>query len=236
MSRLLIIEDDPDIAHSLRFCLEREGGFEVEVAADGESGLDALRREPPEMLILDLNLPSLDGVDVCEAVRRDPSTARVPIIMLTARVSEREMIQGLNQGADDYMTKPFSLKELLARVRAVLRRTGGVEEPARDPILRTEHLELDEIRRLVAVQGDPITLTRKEFDLLADLMRQRGRVLSRERLLERVWSYEHPGATRTVDVHVRQLRKKLGDNPDDPRIIKTQRGFGYQFLPKVSRA
>lgn len=225
MQSLLIIEDDADIAHSLRFFLEHEGGFQVEVAADGEQGLAAATGTPPDLILLDLNLPGVDGVEVCRLLRARPETSAVPIIMVTARAAERETIAGLDVGADDYVTKPFSLKEVLARVRAVLRRTG--HEAGGDRLLRAEHLEVSEAGRRVLVDGKEIALTRKEFDLLATLLRQRGRVLTREKLLDRVWGYDHPGSTRTVDVHVRQLRKKLGSPAADG--IETVVGVGYRF-------
>ena len=226
MQRLVIIEDDEDIAHSIQYFLEREGGFAVDVIPDGERGLEHVRQSSPDLLILDLNLPGVDGVEICRALRGGRETARLPIIMLTARVAEREKLFGLDVGADDYITKPFSLKELLARVRAVLRRSVGQGAPP-PRIYRTEHLTLDETSREVTVLGKRVVLTRKEFDLLATLLRQRGRVFTREMLLERVWGYDHPGATRTVDVHVRQLRKKLGEPAADD--IETVVGIGYRL-------
>jgi DNA-binding response OmpR family regulator len=225
MDRVLIIEDDQDICLSLRYALEREKDFSVSVAHDGESGLQEAARHAPDLVLLDLNLPGMDGMDVCEQLRRSAGTATVPIIMLTARVEEADKLSGLALGADDYITKPFSVKEVVARVRAVLRR-------ARTPLEGTQvlvrgDLELDESRRRVTVEGREVSLTRKEFDLLADLMRRPGRVSSREQLLERVWGYEHPGMTRTVDVHVRQLRKKLGERV--AALIETVVGVGYRF-------
>jgi len=225
MKRILIIEDDADIALSVKYPLERDGAFSVRVTADGRDGLDLARREPPDLILLDLNLPGLDGTEVCRALRRDPATARVPIIMLTARVHEQERVAGLDLGADDYVTKPFSLRELLARVRAVLRRAEGPADAPR--LLEHGRVRVDEARRTVTVDGREVALTRKEFDLLADLMRRPGLVVTREQLLERVWGYEHPGATRTVDVHVRQLRKKLGAEAAD--AIETVVGVGYRF-------
>ncbi len=224
--RVLIVEDDPDIALSLRYCLEREGGFRVTIAADGERGLREARHDPPQLVLLDLALPGLDGMEVCRALRTTPETANVPIIMLTARVEERNKIAGLERGADDYVTKPFSLRELLARVRALLRRSqGGNDDPPR-PLVNGP-VSLDEARRRVHVADSEITLTRKEFDLLAELLRRPGLVLTREQLLERVWGYDHPGETRTVDVHIRQLRKKLGDPAAE--AIETVVGVGYRL-------
>lgn len=225
MHRILIIEDDPDIALSIKYSMERERGFAVTVAADGEAGLAKAIRRLPDLILLDLNLPGLDGTEVCSQLRQDPTLSSVPIVMLTARVEERDKINGLDLGADDYITKPFSVKELIARVRAVLRRTG--RDPAATPELAQGPVALDEGRRQVTVDGEEVKLTRKEFDLLADLMRRPGLVLTREQLLERVWDYDHPGATRTVDVHIRQLRKKLGS--DAGAYIETVVGVGYRF-------
>jgi DNA-binding response OmpR family regulator len=225
MTRVLIIEDDPDIALSIRQYLQRQGGFTVSVAESGERGLIAAREVRPDLVLLDLMLPGIDGLKVCAALREDPETAEVPVIMLTARVEERDRVEGLDLGADDYITKPFSLRELAARVRAVLRRSPAPTEPA--GVLRSGPLELDEARRSVTIDGRELSLTRKEFDLLAELLRRRGLVLSREKLLERVWGYEYPGETRTVDVHVRQLRKKLGSETADR--IETVVGVGYRW-------
>jgi DNA-binding response OmpR family regulator len=226
MNRILVIEDEPDIALSLKYNIEKEGGFTVEVAADGDEGLRAARQRPPNLVLLDLSLPTMDGAEVCRCLRADKSTTGIPIIMLTARVEESDKIKGLELGADDYVTKPFSIKEVIARVRAVLRRVqpAAAEEVE---VLRAGVLEIDLAARQVRVTGREIALTRKEFDLLTDLLRHRGRVLSRERLLERVWGYDNPGETRTVDVHIRQLRKKLGE--DASAYVETVVGVGYRF-------
>jgi two-component system alkaline phosphatase synthesis response regulator PhoP len=225
MNRILIIEDDPDIALSIKYHMEKQGGFNVVVAENGEQGLEAALRDIPDLVLLDLNLPGIDGMEVCRALRERIETGSVPIIMLTARVDEQDTITGLNSGADDYITKPFSVKEVVARVRAVLRRVDTpTEEPQR---LAAGSILLDEARRTVHVDEQEISLTRKEFDLLAELMRRRGLVLSREKLLERVWGYRHPGETRTVDVHVRQLRKKLGT--EAAKLIETVVGVGYRL-------
>jgi DNA-binding response OmpR family regulator len=225
MNRILIIEDDRDISLLIKHSLEKEGGFSGVVAADGEVGLREARRQPPDLVILDLNLPGLDGLDVCRQLRAQSATRLIPIIMLTARIDESDKVSGLELGADDYVTKPFSIKELIARVHSVLRRTQ--QAPAEPRVLAAGVIELDEARRRVKVAGREVTLTRKEFDLLADLMRHRDRVLSRAQLLERVWGYDHPGTTRTVDVHVRQLRKKLGPPADE--YIDTVVGVGYRL-------
>lgn len=225
MGRILLIEDDRDIAASVKFSLEKETRFTVKVAYDGPTGLREASTLLPDLILLDLNLPGLNGLDVCRRIRSDRSIASTPIIMLTARVEEADKVSGLELGADDYITKPFSLKELVARVRALLRRTAPHGEGT--PVLVSEHIEIDEERRRVLAQGREIDLTRKEFDLLATLMREHGRVMTRNRLLERVWGYDHPGETRTVDVHVRQLRKKLGQPAADG--IETVVGVGYRF-------
>ncbi|HEX5043411.1 MAG TPA: response regulator transcription factor [Candidatus Polarisedimenticolaceae bacterium] len=223
MKRILVVEDEADIALSLRYNLEREGGYAVTVAADGERALREAEKSPPDAVLLDLNLPGMDGLEVCRQLRRRAATARVPILMVTARVGEGERVTGLDEGADDYVTKPFSIKEVLARLRAVLRRTSGDD----GEVLEDAGLRLDLASREVHVEGAPVVLTRKEFDLLADLLRHRGRVLTRERLLERVWGYDYPGETRTVDVHVRRLRQKLGA-PVEARI-ETVVGVGYRY-------
>jgi DNA-binding response OmpR family regulator len=225
MKRILLVEDDPDIALSLRNKLEREGGYAVEVVADGPTALARASAEPPELVLLDVNLPGIDGFEVCRRLRQVPETAAVPVIMLTARIGEDDRVRGLDLGADDYITKPFSPKEALARVRAVLRRSERAV--AEGETLADEPLHVDLASRQVRVLGREVSLTRKEFDLLVELVRQRGRVLTRERLLETVWGYDFPGETRTVDVHVRRLRQKLG-GPVDARL-ETVVGVGYRW-------
>lgn len=225
MKRILVIEDDADIAHSLRYNLEKDGSFEVSVAGDGVSGLREALARPPDLVLLDLGLPGIDGLEICRQLRTARATSSVPVVMVTARADEANRIAGLDQGADDYITKPFSVREVVARVRAVLRRT---ERPGGDgEILSDQPLEIDLAGRTVRVSGREIVLTRKEFDLLTDLLRHRGRVLTRERLLERVWGYDYPGETRTVDVHVRRLRQKLG--PETQERIETVVGVGYRY-------
>jgi DNA-binding response OmpR family regulator len=225
MKRILLIEDDADIALSLKYNLEKEGAFEVVDVRDGETGLRSALESPPDLVLLDLNLPGMDGLEVCRRIRRAKATASVPIIMLTARADEGQRVAGLDLGGDDYVTKPFSVKEVLARVRAVLRRydRSGFE----DETFSDGPLAVDFAARRVRVAGAEVALTRKEFDLLSDLVRNRGRVLTRDRLLERVWGYVNPGETRTVDVHVRRLREKLGEAVE-PRI-ETVVGVGYRY-------
>ncbi len=225
MKRILLVEDDADIAQILKRNLEREAGFAVAVEPDGRSALRAALREPPDVVLLDLNLPGMDGLEVCRRLRETPETCRVPILMLTARVEEADRVRGLDLGADDYITKPFSTREVAARVRAVLRRSGRAEEEVE--ALEDPPLRVDLVGRRVIAAGEEVSLTRLEFDLLAHLVRNRGRVLTRDRLLEAVWGYSYPGETRTVDVHVRRIRQKLG--PDVGERIETVVGVGYRY-------
>jgi DNA-binding response OmpR family regulator len=225
MTRILIVEDDTDIALSLRLKLERDGGYEVATTTDGTAGMREALDRPPDLVLLDVNLPGMDGFEICRRLRKEPATSAVPIIMLTARIDETDRVAGLEFGADDYITKPFSPKEALARVRAVLRRSARHDDEAES--LADAPLRIDVPARSARVDDRDLGLTRKEFDLLAELLRQRGRVLTRERLLETVWGYDYPGETRTVDVHVRRLRQKLG-TPVDERI-ETVVGVGYRY-------
>lgn len=225
MKPILVIEDDPDIAFSIKYNLEKNGPYSVVTAGNGETGLTLAREILPGLVILDLNLPGMDGLEVCRQLRRVESTAATPIIMVTARADEAQRIQGLDTGADDYVVKPFSIRELLARVRAVLRRSAGTDDGSGR--LEVDGLIVDLDGRRALAHGEEVVLTRKEFDLLASLIRNRGRVLTRDRLLEQVWGYDYPGETRTVDVHVRRLRQKLGDPFKD--AIETVVGVGYRF-------
>ncbi len=247
--KILVVEDERPITELIRFNLEKEG-FLVAVAYDGFEALEIRRRENPALVLLDIMLPSLDGWEVCKAIRRE---SRVPIIMLTARGEEIDKVLGLELGADDYVTKPFSPRELIARVKAVLRRArderapdeaapgwGATPEPAAGGLsgsLRHDSvgqitigsLLLDWERHEVLVNGVRVDLTLKEFELLSMLVRNRGRVLTRDLLLESVWGYEYTGDTRTVDVHIRRLRQKLGDDREDAGYIETVRGVGYRL-------
>jgi DNA-binding response OmpR family regulator len=220
---LLIVEDDPDIAEGLRYNLEREG-FATVVADTGEKGLAAAfdKNGPPALILLDLMLPGMSGVELCR-LRQEPSTRRTPVIILTARGSESERVAGLELGADDYVTKPFSVRELMARVRAVLRRS----EEAATSLYEDDRLQvhMDDMR--VACGGAEVRLTRKEFALLAALVRKPGRVATRSQLLDDVWGREYYGDTRTLDVHIRRLRSKLGQCGD---CIETVVGVGYRFV------
>jgi DNA-binding response OmpR family regulator len=226
MKRILLIEDDPDIALSIKYNLEKEGSFQVTVVRDGETGLRHLMDRAPDLLLLDLNLPGMDGLDICRRLRSERHTAALPIIMLTARVDETDKVSGLELGADDYITKPFSVKEVVARVRAVLRRAERPAEEGEGTLTRGS-ITVDRGARRVTASGREVHLTRKEFDLLVALMDSRDRVLTRSHLLDRVWGYDHPGETRTVDVHVRKLRQKLGEGAQDH--IETVVGVGYRF-------
>lgn len=224
--RVLVVEDETDIANLIKHTLERGGDIEVEVAGSGDAALKATSEAPPDLIVLDLNLPVLSGLEVCRILRQRPATASVPIIMLTARTSEGDRITGLDSGADDYVTKPFSVRELAARVRAALRR-GRVDSASLAATYRGEHLVADFDAVSVEVDGAPIKLTRREFELLRYLVDNRNRVLSRDRLLERVWGYDHAIETRSVDVHVGRLRAKLGAAG---RQIETVVGLGYRFV------
>ena len=222
--RVLIVEDEPDICDLLAFHLEREG-YHVTRSRTGADALRQVRARPPDLILLDLMLPELGGLDVCRRLRQDPRTASVPIVMLTARGEEVDRILGLELGADDYIVKPFSPKEVVARVRAVLRRAGARDGAA--PVV-SGRLVIDPDRHTVQVDAAAIELTPKEFDLLRALAEARGRVLSREFLLDRVWGYASAGEieSRTVDVHVRRLRMKLGD---EGQRITTVKGVGYRL-------
>jgi two-component system alkaline phosphatase synthesis response regulator PhoP len=227
-TRVLVVEDENDIAGLIKHTLERGGEIQVAIVGSGDAALKAVGDDAPDLIILDLNLPVLNGLEVCRILRARPNTARVPIIMLTARTSESDRVIGLDVGADDYVTKPFSLRELAARVRAVLRRRSGVTEETTAPaIYRGMHLVADFDAVSVAVDGESVRLTRREFELLRYLVENRNRVLSRDRLLERVWGYDRLIETRSVDVHVGRLRGKLRAAG---RQIETVVGLGYRFV------
>jgi len=226
--RVLVVEDEPDIAELVKQTLERRGDIDVDIAMTGEAALKTAAECPPDAVILDLNLPVLDGLEVCRLLRARPASATVPIIMLTARTSETDRIIGLDIGADDYVAKPFSPRELAARVRAALRRVRP-GDAARDAteVYRGVHLVADFSAVAVSVDGMAIRLTRREFELLRFLVQNRNRVLSRDRLLERVWGYGHSVETRSVDVHIGRLRGKLGAAAHQ---IETLVGLGYRFV------
>jgi len=236
--KILIVEDEPTLLETLEYNLTRQG-YEVHTAADGLTALEVARRERPDVIVLDVMLPGIDGFEVCRILRREMS---VPILMLTARVDEVDKVVGLEVGADDYLTKPFSMRELLARVKALLRKVRlireelAAEEASKPGTVRVDadawasgDLIIDPARREVLCQGVPLRLKPKEYDLLVFLARNRGIVLSRDLILERVWGWDYAGGTRTVDVHVRWLREKIEPDPAHPTRIITVRGVGYRF-------
>ncbi|MCA1564277.1 MAG: response regulator transcription factor [Acidobacteria bacterium] len=221
---ILIIEDDPDIAEGLRYNLEREG-LEAIITPTGEQGLTAAldARRAPALIILDLMLPGMSGTELCRRLRREPATRRTPIMMVTARADEADRVAGLDLGADDYITKPFSVKEVMARVRAILRRADEQRAPGYDD----ERLTIDFADMRVTCDGAPVKLTRKEFALLEMLSKTGNRVATRQHILDNVWGYEYYGDTRTLDVHIRRLRQKLGLCGN---CIETVVGVGYRFV------
>jgi two-component system alkaline phosphatase synthesis response regulator PhoP len=223
--RVLIVEDEPDIAGLIKHTLERGGDAEADIASSGDAALKAVTARAPDLIILDLNLPVVGGLEVCRVLRARADLPHVPIIMLTARTSEDDRVSGLEQGADDYVTKPFSLRELTARVRAVLRR-GPSAEPCQGRY-QGERLMADFEAVAIAVDGTAVRLTRREFELLQFLVQNKNRVVSRDRLLERVWGYDRLVETRSVDVHVGRLRNKLRTAG---RQIETVVGLGYRFV------
>lgn len=224
--RILVVEDEQDIAGLIKHTLERSGDGSVEIVGRGDEAIRSISGRQPDLVILDLNIPVVSGEEVCRMLRQRPETKQLPIIMLTARTSEAERVAGLDLGADDYVTKPFSLRELGARVRAVLRRRNGAIAEARAATYKGKHLEADFDAVAISVDGASVRLTRREFELLRFLVENRNRVLSRDRLLERVWGYDRFIETRSVDVHVGRLRAKLGAAGEQ---IETVIGLGYRF-------
>ena len=226
MPRVLVVDDDPNLGEVVSRYLAKEG-FTVELAADGRAGLERALVWLPDLVVLDLMLPGLDGIEVFRRLRR---VAPIPVVMLTARGREEDRVAGLELGADDYVAKPFSPRELTARVKAVLRRAGGGVDHAAGPTLVVGELEVDLVAHEARRAGQPLVLTVKEFDLLAYVMRHAGRAFRREELLQAVWGYS-VGDTATVTVHVRRLREKIEDDPSAPRHLCTVRGIGYRFEP-----
>ncbi len=226
--KVLVVEDNAALGHALTVALRREA-YQPLLAKDGQEGLDMARRESPDLVVLDVMLPKIDGFEVCRRLRR---SSTVPILMLTAKVDEVDKIVGLELGADDYLTKPFSMRELMARVRAMLRRSEMLAaRPSADSAERLSAgpLAIDVHGHEATLAGQPVGLTPKEFDLLVFLMQREGQVFSREQLLEKVWGYDYAGGSRTVDVHVRWLREKIEQDPSDPEHLLTVRGIGYKF-------
>ena len=238
--KILVVDDEAVLVETIAYNLE-QAGYQVIIAADGASALEAAKRENPDVIILDIMLPEVDGLEVCRQLRKETSTSTTPIMMLTARGDEIDKVVGLEVGADDYVTKPFGRRELLARVRALLRRAdyqpvneSGDQDDSRDVIRPQRELVAGPIRidlagRRVNCRGNDLELQPKQFDLLTYLVRNRGTVLTRDQLLHNVWGYDYAGDTRTVDVHVRWLREKLEEDPANPRLIQTVRGVGYCF-------
>jgi len=231
MNKILIVDDDKNIRDVLRYNLVRES-YSVATAEDGIKALELARLDKPDLIILDLMLPGIDGFEICRVLRKEMS---VPILMLTAKAEETDKVVGLELGADDYMTKPFSVRELLARIRAFLRRTQLlnlptfiVEKPV-PPVLRAGNIEVDVQGHRVFRNGLPVPLSPKEFELLSFLAQHRGQVFNRVHLIERIWGNNYTGTDRTVDAHIRALRKKIEDNPEKPEHLITVHGFGYKF-------
>jgi DNA-binding response OmpR family regulator len=224
MKQILVVDDEPTLVATLRYNLEREG-YQVTTASDGESALAAARENRPDLIVLDLMLPGLDGLDVCRILRREMT---MPILMLTAKTEEVDKVVGLELGADDYVTKPFSMRELLARVRALLRRAGA-PPPAETEVLTAGDLQVDLRRREATRHGEALALKPKEYELLVFFLQNQGRAFTRDELLNQVWGYDFAGDTRTVDVHVRWLRQKIEDDPARPTRLVTIRRVGYRF-------
>jgi DNA-binding response OmpR family regulator len=233
VEKILIVEDEATLQETLAYNLKRQG-YEVEVAGDGPSALEVARRIKPDLILLDIMLPGMDGFEVCRMIRQEMTT---PVLMLTARDDEIDRVVGLEVGADDYLTKPFSMRELMARVKALLRRVRILREefgstqaaPDTSGLLTFDSLVIDTNRREVRKENTPIALKPKEYELLLFLAKHRGQVLSREFVLERVWGWDYIGDSRTVDVHVRWLREKIETDPAAPQRIITVRGAGYRF-------
>ena len=226
MKRILLIEDDRDIVELVRYNLDREG-FQVTSATDGSSGLAQVRKSAPDVLLLDLMLPKLSGLEICKEIRRDQSLNRLPILMLTARGEEADRVIGLEMGADDYVTKPFSPRELVARVRALLRRAEPPQETPKP--IQARELVIDPSSYRVTRAGKPVTLSTLEFRLLYYLAARPDRVFTRDQLLDAVWGTERFVTPRSVDVYVRRLREKIESDPEHPTLLRTVRGAGYRF-------
>ena len=227
--KILIVDDEEHIIELLRFNL-LNAGYEIFTANNGIDAVKIAKAEKPSLLLLDLMLPGIDGFDVCKEIKRDNEMKKTSIIMLTAKGEELDKILGLELGADDYITKPFSVRELLARVKAVLRRTNSFSETEED-FYDSQNLKVEFERHEVFVNGEKVDLTLKEFELLQILIKNKGKILTRETLLDKIWGYEYIGETRTVDVHIRYLRKKIEEDDKNPRFIETIRGVGYRFNP-----
>lgn len=223
MTKILLIEDEDSIRESVAFLLEKEG-FIVVQENDGLRGVETFEKENSDLILLDLMLPGLDGLEVCKRIRK---SSNVPIIMLTAKDTELDKVLGLELGADDYITKPFSSRELTARVKAILRRVKESFEA--NDVVETKTVVVDPLKHKVFVRGEEIKLPLKEFDLLLYLSQNPGRVLTREQIIDRIWGHDYFGDTKTLDVHIKRIRSKIEKNPNNPEIIQTIRGLGYKF-------
>jgi two-component system, OmpR family, response regulator RegX3 len=225
-AKILLVEDESSLAESVRYSLEREG-FAVIVAPDGRRAIERFRAEKPDLVILDLMLPEMSGIDVCRMIREEST---VPIVVVTAKDSEADKVAGLELGADDYVTKPFSVRELVSRVRAHLRRASMGSAPPVEEVLEGGPVEMDVGRHEVRVKGEPTAFPPKEFELLEAFLRRKGRLLTREFLIEEVWGHDYFGDTKTLDVHVKRLRQKIEADPHEPELLQTVRGLGYKFI------
>jgi len=225
MPKILVVEDEPSIIDALEYGLSSEG-FDVVSATDGETSLRIFDRDRPDLVLLDLMLPGVSGTEVCRRLR---AASNVPIIMVTAKDTEIDKVVGLELGADDYLTKPFSMRELAARVRAVLRRGGAGDTVEAEPPLEVRGVRIDSERYEVFVRGEPVELPPKEFALLELLLRNAGRVLTRDILIDRIWGADYVGDTKTLDVHVKRLRGRIEEDPHRPQLLVTVRGIGYKF-------
>ncbi len=236
MARILVVDDDPQIVRLVRSYLEQEG-FSVLTAGDGNTALHLLRTERPDLVVLDLMLPQLDGLEMTRIVRSDPTIAATPILMLTARVDEIDRIVGLEMGADDYVTKPFNPREITARVKAILRRAHSADAPPlAEPPITLHTIMLDPTAHVVTRAGKPLTLTRSEFDVLHLLMRAPGRAFTRGQILADALGEESESLERTVDSHIKNLRRKVEEEPRRPRLIETVFGVGYRFAPEAAQS
>ena len=225
MSRILVVEDEQTFSDALSFMLRKEG-FDVAVADDGQVAVETFERDGADLVLLDIMLPGMSGTEVCRRIR---TTSQVPIIMVTAKDSEIDKVVGLELGADDYVTKPFSSRELVARIRAVMRRRTAEPGSKSDATLTAGNIEMDVERHVVTVDGETVKLPLKEFELLEVLMRNAGRVLTRGQLIDRVWGSDYVGDTKTLDVHVKRLRSKIEPEPAEPTVLVTVRGLGYKL-------
>ena len=226
--RILLVDDEPLILKGLKYSLEQDG-YQTDSAMDGEEALEKFFSGEYDLILLDVMLPGLDGIEVCQRVRE---RSNVPIIMLTAKGEDMDKILGLEYGADDYMTKPFNILEVKARIKTILRRAGALQPVEEKKVIRVRDMEVNLVKRTVTLAGKDVRLTAKEFDLLQLFINNRGKVFSREQMLETVWKYDYTGDARTVDVHIRRLREKIERNTSQPEFIFTKWGVGYYFTDK----